>query len=105
MNRKELKQLIKEELAKSNLKENLNPEVTKSVDRVFEFFSIDPDKQTEFIKKAWYDGYDLGKSTSRATRDQNWKLFAKQHRIDEELYTPNEMGDKAVGDESNGPGY
>ena len=31
--------------------------------------------------------------------------FKRNSELDEELYTPNEMADKAVEDESNGPGY
>ena len=60
---------------------------------VNEFFSIDPDKQAAFIKKAWYDGLDAGRTTTGANSDfavrsyseKKWKLFAKEHRLNESV--------------------
>lgn len=88
MNKSELKQLIKEEISKVNLKENLNPEVTKSVDRFIKAMA----------QRYGYEEKDAIHAIQTAISQRNSEL-------DEELYTPNEMADKAVEDESNGPGY
>ena len=92
MNKSELKQLIKEEISKVNLKENLNPEVTKSVDR--------------FIKAmAQRYGYEEKDAIHAIQTAILYLRFKRNSELDGELYTPNEMADKAVEDESNGPGY
>ena len=88
MNKSELKQLIKEEISKVNLKENLNPEVTKSVDRFIKAMA----------QRYGYEEQDAIHAIQTAISQRNSEL-------DEELYTPNEMADKAIEDESNGPGY
>ncbi len=112
MNKSELKQLIREELKnpkkadlnkdgklssyeekrgaaiEKNLKENLNPEVINAVDRFIKAMA----------KRYGYEEQDAIYVIQQAISQRNSGL-------DEELYTPNEMADKAVEDESNGPGY
>ena len=52
-------------------------------DSVNESFSIDPDKQSEFIKKAWYDGLHAGRTTTGTNSEEKWKQFAKDHYLEE----------------------
>ena len=52
---------------------------------VNEFFSIDPDKQAAFIKKAWYDGLHAGRTTTGKYSLRKWEKFAKEHRINESI--------------------
>ncbi len=58
----------------------------ESVDEgVNEWFSIDYDKASKFVKKAWYDGLHAGRTTTGANGEKKWKQFAKDHRIDESI--------------------
>jgi hypothetical protein len=79
------------ETKKSDLKENLNPEVVQAVNK--------------FIKamahRYGYEEQDAVNAIQTALSQRESSGVAEG----EELYTPNEMGDKAVEDESNGPGY
>jgi len=88
MNKLDLKQLIKEEISKVNLKENLNPEVTKSVDRFIKAMA----------QRYGYEEQDAIHAIQTAISQRNSGL-------DEELETPNEESGDAIEAESDGPGY
>jgi len=67
-------------------------DLSESKESVNEFFSIDPNKQAEFIKKAWYDGLHAGRTTTGRHSLKKWEKFAQQHRINEGV---NEVTDSA----------
>ena len=69
-----------------NFQEGLD-DLSESVN---EFFSIDPDKQAEFIKKAWYDGLHTGRTTTGKYSLRKWEKFAKEHHIKESDATEEE---------------
>jgi hypothetical protein len=67
-----VKQLKKQKALNKFIRESVN-----------EWFSIDYDEASKFVKKAWYDGLHAGRTTTGANGEKKWKLFAKEHRIDE----------------------
>lgn len=70
------------------IKESLNPEVSNAVNRFIKAMA----------KRYGYEEQDAIYAIQQA-------ISQRGSGLDEELYTPNEMADKAVEDESNGPGY